>query len=78
MKTPWYSVAKSSGFKNVSPIDRRSDDNLSRGMYRPLDKRELRDESVFPRLLIRQRGSNLVDDEMNDLPASDYERGYMT
>jgi len=49
--------------KNVSSPDRRSDANLSRGIYRPLDKRAVRDEPVLPRLHSGKRRFNVVDDE---------------
>ena len=74
MKILWCSVAKSSRSKNVSPPDRRSDANLSRGIYLPLERREIRNESMFPRLHGSKRRSNVVDDEMSSYPASEYER----
>ncbi len=63
--------------KNVRFVDRRSDANLSRGLYRALDQRKFRDEPVLPRL---HRGKRRVDVEyeVDDLPCSDYERMHMT
>jgi hypothetical protein len=43
--------------------DRRSDANLSRGMYRAIDRRKQGNEPVLPRLLRSKFGSNLVDDK---------------
>ena len=81
--------------KNVSQPDRRSDANLSRGIYRPLEQRAIRDEPVLPRLHSGKRRLDVVDEgklkpakniksasynqpyDINDLPCTDYERGYM-
>jgi len=56
-------VAKSSRSKNVSPPDRRSDSNLSRGIYRPLDKRAVWNEPLFPRIYRGKRRFDVVDDK---------------
>jgi len=56
-------VAKSSRSKNVSPPDRRSDANLSRGLYRPLEQRAVGNEPVLPRLHRGKRGVDVVDDK---------------
>jgi len=63
--------------KHVNPVDRRSDLNLSRGLYRPLDQRKSRNEPVLRRL---HRGKSWVDvvDEVGDLPASEYQRMHET
>ena len=83
-------MAKLSRSKNVSPLDRRSDANLSRGMYRPLDRRKPGNEPVFFRLHNSKRRSNVVDGkvkpakslkeasyDLRELPCSEFERGYM-
>lgn len=58
------------------PANRRSDSNLSRGLYRPLDERKSGNEPVLFGLHDCEHRSDVVD-EMNDLPATHYERGYM-
>jgi hypothetical protein len=70
-------VEKMKKTKHVNSVDRRSDLNLSRGLYRPLDKRKSRNEPVLFRL---HRGKSRFDvvDEMNDLPASEYQRMHET
>jgi len=56
-------VEKLKKTKNVSPPDRRSNSNLSRGMYRAIDRREQGNEPVFPRLYRGKRGVDVVDDK---------------
>jgi len=72
------SVEKRKKSQHVGKSDRRSNSNLSRGIYRPLEQRAIRDEPVLSRLHSSKRRSNVVDDEMNDLPASDFQRKYAT
>ena len=60
----------------VRTTDRRSDANLSRGMYPPLERRKSRNGTVLFRLHDSERWS-LDGDEEDNLPASHYERGYM-
>ena len=76
MKTQWCSVAKSSRSKNVSSPDRRSDSNLSRGIYRAIDRREIRNEPVLPRLHRGKRRLDVVDEDVKTYGQRDYERMY--
>lgn len=64
--------------KNVSQPDRRSDANLSRGMYRPLDERAVGNEPVLSRLHRGKRRANVVDDEMKYYGDRTYERMHET
>ena len=78
--------------KNVRTTDRRSDANLLRGLYRPLDKRKSRNVSVLPRIHDSERRSINGDEgklkpaksyqdasyDLRDLPCSDYQRMYET
>jgi hypothetical protein len=70
-------VAKSSRSKNVIPFTERRNPDLHGHIYLPLDRRQQGDEPVFSRIY---RGEYWITDEyeMNDLPCSDFERGYMT
>jgi hypothetical protein len=73
------SVEKRKKSQHVGKSDRRSNDNLSRGMYLPLDRRPIRVKSVLSRLLTSQRGPcGGLDYEMNDLPCDDFQKMYMT
>ena len=70
-------MAKSIKSKNVLPaVDRRNPD-LHGHIYLALDRRKQGDERVLRRLR-NSEFRHLDDYEMNDLPASDYEKGYMT
>ena len=62
--------------KNVSPPDRRSDANLSRGIYRPLEQRAVRDEPVLSRLHRGKRRLDVVDEDVKTYGQRDYERMY--
>lgn len=66
--------------KNVRFVDRRSDANLSRGLYRPLDQRKFRDEPVLPRVFNSQFGPHLEHDgyEIDEFPADHYQLNYAT
>ena len=59
--------------KPVHRIDRRT---LSGGMYIRLDRRKLHESGVDA--YIRDKLRIRDEYELNDLPASDYEKGYMT
>lgn len=70
-------VEKMKKTKHVRTPDRRSDANLSRGMYRPLDQRKYGDEPVLSRVLNRKRRNNDVREvTVEDYPASEYQRMY--
>ena len=64
--------------KNVSSPDRRSDANLSRGLYRPLERRESGNEPVLPRIYRRKRRINVVDDEVRAYGYRHFERMHQT
>lgn len=64
--------------KNVSKPDRRSDANLSRGIYRPLDQRTVRDEPVLSRIHRSKRRTNVVDEDVKAYGQRDYERMHET
>ena len=64
--------------KNVRSVDRRSDANLSRGIYRPLDQRAVRDEPVLPRIHRSKRRTNVVDEDVKAYGQRDYERMHET
>ena len=63
---------------NVSSPDRRSDANLSRGMYRPIDRREQGNEPVLPRIHRRKRRIDVVDDEVRAYGDRHFERMHET
>lgn len=69
-------MAKSSKYER-SP-DRRSDANLSRGIYRPLDQRAVRDEPVLSRLHRSKRRANVVDEDVKAYGDRSYERMHET
>jgi hypothetical protein len=48
---------------NERSPDRRSDANLSRGLYLPLERRPIRNEPVLSRLHRGKRGVDVVDDK---------------
>lgn len=58
--------------------DRRSDANLSRGIYRSLDKRAIRDEPVLSRLHRGKRRLDVVDEDVKAYGQRDYERMHET
>lgn len=64
--------------KNVRSVDRRSDANLSRGLYRPLDQRKFRNEPVLPRLHRGKRRVDVVDEDVKAYGQRDYERMHET
>ena len=70
-------MAKSSRSKNVIPFTERRNPDLHGYCYLPLDRRKQGNVDLLHGVCHRQRG-HLDDYEMNDLPASDFERGYMT
>lgn len=74
MKTRLCFVAKLSGYERRA-VDFNERD-LSRGLYRPLCKRRPVDGGGDAVLLPSESGFS-DDYEMNDLPCTDYERGYM-
>ena len=69
-------MAKSSESRNVKPVHRRDRRSLSGGMYIRLDRRKLHESGTDVHL----RGELRLRDEyeLNDLPCSDFERGFMT
>lgn len=64
--------------KNVSSPDRRSDANLSRGIYRPLDQRAIRNEPVLSRIHSSKRRIDVVDEVVKAYGQRDYERMHET
>jgi len=62
--------------KNVIPTVERRNPDLHGHIYKPLDRRQQGDERLLRRLC-NSEFRNSDDYEMNDLPCSDYERGYM-
>ena len=61
---------------NERSPDRRSDANLSRGIYRPLEQRAIRDEPLLSRLHRGKRRLDVVDEDVKTYGQRDYERMY--
>lgn len=68
-------MAKSSKYERTASSFNERD--LSRGLYRPLCKRRPVDGGGDA-VLLPSKSSVSDDYEMNDLPCTDFERGYMT
>jgi hypothetical protein len=71
-------VEKTKKTRHVSSPDRRSDANLSRGMYLPLDRREIRNEPVLSRVFRGQHWPHVVDDEVRAYGDRHFERMHET
>ncbi len=74
-------VEKTKKSQHVRPTDRRSHINLSRGIYKPLDRRKQGNEPVLSRLHRGERGIDDGDEmiyDFNDYPSDFYQRGYAT
>ena len=63
---------------NERSPDRRSDANLSRGLYRPLERRESGNEPVLPRIHNRKRRFNVVDEDVRAYGDRHFERMHET